>query len=387
MRAVPATGPWPDGTIPAMTKTLDARRIQRTIEAVRGISVSAADGEDLFDEVALRLKDVVPYDGALWFGADPSTCLATFPVRLENIEAGHCESYWQREFLVEDALLFRDVARAARPVGTLSEATGGLPGRSARYREFLAPQGYEGELRAAFRADRASWGFMSLMRDRGRPEFSATEQAVVDRISGLVADGLRSAAVLASRPAGRQPEGPGLVMFDEHGVLQSLNEEARGWIDELPPTPLSRDGGLPSNLLSAVSRARAIAEGRDAGQARLRLRSRSGRWLVVHASCLRQGDGRIGQTALVIEPARAGEIAPLIVTAYELSGREQEIVQLIARGVSTNDIASTLFLSPHTVRDHVKAIFEKVGVSSRGELVAKVFAEHYAQDLHHRVAA
>jgi hypothetical protein len=30
------------------------------------------------------------------------------------------------------------------------------------------------------------------------------------------------------------------------------------------------------------------------------------------------------------------------------------------------------------VRDYVKAIFEKVGVSSRGELVAKLFAEHYA---------
>jgi hypothetical protein len=33
---------------------------------------------------------------------------------------------------------------------------------------------------------------------------------------------------------------------------------------------------------------------------------------------------------------------------------------------------------PYTVRDYVKTIFEKVGVSSRGELVAKLFAEHYA---------
>ncbi len=34
-------------------------------------------------------------------------------------------------------------------------------------------------------------------------------------------------------------------------------------------------------------------------------------------------------------------------------------------------------MSRHTVRDHVKAIFAKVGVSSRGELVAKLFAEFY----------
>jgi hypothetical protein len=33
------------------------------------------------------------------------------------------------------------------------------------------------------------------------------------------------------------------------------------------------------------------------------------------------------------------------------------------------------------MRDHVKTIFDKLGVSSRGELVAKVFAEHYAHHL------
>ena len=55
----------------------------------------------------------------------------------------------------------------------------------------------------------------------------------------------------------------------------------------------------------------------------------------------------------------------------------------IARGMGTSEIAGELFLSPHTVRDHVKAIFEKVGVRSRGELVATVFADHYAQPGHY----
>jgi DNA-binding NarL/FixJ family response regulator len=99
---------------------------------------------------------------------------------------------------------------------------------------------------------------------------------------------------------------------------------------------------------------------------------------VCHASCLRDADGEFGETALVIEPAQASEIAPIIVEAYELSPREQEIARLISVGMGTAEIASGLHLSTHTVRDYVKAIFEKVGVSSRGELVAKVFAEHYA---------
>ena len=49
----------------------------------------------------------------------------------------------------------------------------------------------------------------------------------------------------------------------------------------------------------------------------------------------------------------------------------------MARGLGTADIADELYLSPHTVRDHIKTIFEKVGVTSRGELVATLFAEHY----------
>jgi DNA-binding CsgD family transcriptional regulator len=132
-------------------------------------------------------------------------------------------------------------------------------------------------------------------------------------------------------------------------------------------------------VVSTLMRARAIAEERERHGARARLRSRaSGRWLVCHASCLRGPDGALGHTALVIEPATAAEIAPMITQAYELSPREEEITRLIARGLGTADIAALLHLSAHTVRDHVKAIFEKAGVSSRGELVARLFAEHYA---------
>jgi DNA-binding CsgD family transcriptional regulator len=63
--------------------------------------------------------------------------------------------------------------------------------------------------------------------------------------------------------------------------------------------------------------------------------------------------------------------------AVTLTERERQITRLIARGAATGEIAEELFLSTHTVRDHVKAIFHKVGVTSRGELVAKLFAEHY----------
>jgi DNA-binding CsgD family transcriptional regulator len=72
------------------------------------------------------------------------------------------------------------------------------------------------------------------------------------------------------------------------------------------------------------------------------------------------------------------DLAPIIVDAYALTDREQQITSLIARGASTREIAAALHLSPHTVRDHIKVPFAKTSVNSRGELVAKLYADFYA---------
>ena len=56
-------------------------------------------------------------------------------------------------------------------------------------------------------------------------------------------------------------------------------------------------------------------------------------------SCLRDAEGNLGDTALIIEPATAAEIAPMIAQAYELTRREQQITGLVARGFGTAGIA------------------------------------------------
>lgn len=78
-----------------------------------------------------------------------------------------------------------------------------------------------------------------------------------------------------------------------------------------------------------------------------------------------------------------GERREVIADAYDLTEREQAVTRLIARGAATAEIAAALHLSAHTVRDHVKAIFAKTGVSSRGELVATLYTEFYGAE-HHR---
>jgi DNA-binding CsgD family transcriptional regulator len=355
---------------------------ERHLAAIAERCTRPANGEQLFADVSTRLRGAVPFDGAAWFATDPATILATCPVRIENVEDGHCESYWEREFRVEDAILFRDLARAENPVSTLYNVTDEHPCRSARYREFLQPQGYGDELRAALRLGDSTWGVIDLYRERSRPAFSATDVSIVRAVIPMLAAALRSFATASSavRTAG-VVDGPGTALFDGK-TLVSLDEQAERLFAELAGPHWMTLGYTMSSVYAVVARASAVFAGRDRGPASARLRGTSGRWLSVHASCLRRPDGTPGPTALTIEPAKSAQIAPIIVEAYCLTVREQEITRLVARGLSNPEIAQELHLSPHTVRDHLKAIFGKVGVGTRGELVAKLLAEHYGPALH-----
>jgi DNA-binding NarL/FixJ family response regulator len=53
----------------------------------------------------------------------------------------------------------------------------------------------------------------------------------------------------------------------------------------------------------------------------------------------------------------------------------------VAQGFSASQIAGRLHLSAYTVQDHLKSIFEKSGTGSRGDLVARIFFDHYAPRL------
>ena len=54
---------------------------------------------------------------------------------------------------------------------------------------------------------------------------------------------------------------------------------------------------------------------------------------------------------------------------FSLSARETEIVMLIARGFTTDNVAKKLVISPYTVNTHIRHVYEKVGIHKRSELI------------------
>ncbi|WP_372788028.1 response regulator transcription factor [Paraconexibacter sp.] len=343
-----------------------------TLDAIERLTHEDLTPQVFLEEASERIERVVPSDGKFISGADPETGLC-MGVALATMPKTSCVPFWDYEFNVPDFNQFWDIHHGPRHAVDLHTATGGKPSRSARWRAFRDLVDYDAELRVAFSIDGTMWGMGQLSRGVGEPQFSAEEVAFVDAAAPTIARGLRRA--ITSTGAGLESgRSPGMLVLDAEDRVLSSTQEAEQWLRELGNGhEYHLRNGLPYEIfpVSVVARARHAA-GETAPS--MRVRTTAGTWLLLHGAVLSGTDGHV---AVVIEPARASEVAPLIVQAYGLTPRETEVMHMITRGAKTAEIADTLYLSPHTVRDHVKAIFEKVGVSSRGELVATVFADHY----------
>jgi len=271
-------------------------------------------------DAAELLSRVVPFDGVRMLTLDPATLLPTAEV-------------------VENAV--PSEARAKR---------------------------FGDELRAVLADDDGNvWGALTLLRVR---PFAAEERAVVASLTRYLAEGLRR-AVLVDAPPDGQPDHVGLLVLGDDDAIVTIDAGGEWWLDELG---WSGGASLPRVVTAAAARAR---NGGTDLAARARARTVSGHWLLVRGSSL----GENGDAAVILERARPHELAPLIADAYGLTERERAVTELVAQGLPTSAIAERLHLSAWTVQDHLKSIFEKTGVGSRGELVARLFFEHYAPRL------
>ncbi|GAX91178.1 LuxR C-terminal-related transcriptional regulator [Effusibacillus lacus] len=67
------------------------------------------------------------------------------------------------------------------------------------------------------------------------------------------------------------------------------------------------------------------------------------------------------------------------ISEWPLTSREQQVMHLVIKGLSNREIAAKLFISEHTVKNHMSNIFQKLGVSDRTQLIAKAYRSGYAQ--------
>jgi DNA-binding CsgD family transcriptional regulator len=357
----------------AMTTTWSTERAEQ--EIIR-LCHSGLDSRTLRVAVFDRLQCVMPY-AAFWCATtDPSTLLFTGAVH-DGFETLAVAPLVSNEYQREDFNKFTDLAKSRQTVSTLRMATGGDLMRSPRYREILEPKGLGHELRAVFRSGGAVWGALCLHRERRFEDFTPAHVQFFAAIAPHLAAGLRAALLLDTVITAPAVDGPGLLILADDLSVVATTPGAEALLDEV--CDWSERLALPLAVYAVVTRLRALEH--DAQQAAsvipyVRLRTRAGRWLALHASRLSPQEST-GQIAVIIEQAAPDAIAPFVLQAYALTPREQELAMLVLRGCSTEEISNQLCIAALTVQQHLKAIFDKIGVRSRRDLVAQVFARSY----------
>jgi DNA-binding CsgD family transcriptional regulator len=350
----------------------------RVRDEVIRLSARGLDIAGFFEGAGRILRKAVAFDGFCSMTVDPATMLLTSHIAHDSVRPEDVPRLGRNEFLEQDVNKFAVLARARRPAGLLSDATRHRPERSPRYRDILRPNGFCDELRVALLEDGECWGWIALYRREGAGEFELQDGLLAASLSHHLAEGLRRAILLGAVPTEDEPDAPGLILLAPGGAVEAMTPPAERWLSRLIAA-VPAEGDLPAVVNSVAYRALLTARGGAPGGARARVPTATGTWLVVHGCVI--GDPGEGRTAIILEPAQSPEIAPLIVAAYGLTAREREVTQLVLQGLSTAEIAMRLYVSEYTVQDHLKAIFEKVGVHSRRELVGQIFFQHYVPRL------
>jgi DNA-binding CsgD family transcriptional regulator len=358
----------------------------RLLAELERLALRTPTRADLFDEAAARLKRVLPFDGACWHTLDPGSNLIT-QHRLQDIP-DHFPVLANNEYTVQDVNKFDELASAGRKAATLREATAGHPERSRRFCELLTPAGFGPELRGVFVADGATWGSVILVRRAGRPEFEAREVELLASASALLARAVRRGLIAeASESTVVTTEAPGVIELDSSGDLVRASSSADPLLAELSGSTF--EAGVRSAAIQTLASATRSAIA-SAGAERTKVlpsavvRTEAGTWLVLHGGLV--GAPRSGEVAVFIQRAHPTLVAPLLLKAYGLTEREQEVTQLVLRGATTAQVAQRLAISPHTVNDHLKSIFEKTGARTRGELSATLFFGEHLPRIERRVA-
>jgi DNA-binding CsgD family transcriptional regulator len=346
---------------------------QRAEDRIARLAGRGLDLVRFWEEATEALTVAVPhYWAPCWYTLDPASLLVT-----SHFDRGMPEfpaEYLVHEYYGDDVNRLADVARSPRGIATLHEATGGDPSTSPRWHMNMALGGDQ-ELIAALRTKQGrTWGALGLYRETGQPMFDADELAFVGAVAPSLAEGARRALLVGEATDPDVPDGPGLLVLSADWELESATPGVERWLAELPDGDWDA-GRLPSAVLSVAARAMAAAPDRPAEIAVARVLARSGIWVVLHGALLVSGSAR--RAAVIVEPAHPARISSLLMAAYGLTEREQDVTRLVLQGSSTADIAEQLVVSPYTVQQHLNRVFDKTGVRSRRDLVGKVFFAYY----------
>lgn len=333
-----------------------SRAEREVVSRVRALCHAGLDEETFRARLGDRLRDALGAEASCVMDLDP---LLSFPVHA--VEHGWPAA--SREPLASVLM----TTRAADPHGLVRARSGAVRaeqlasgdlGDDPYFREHILAFGYRHEVQVPCLSLRRGYAFLCLTRSGARGAFDDRHLRMLDAVAPHVGAATHAAAMRRGA-AGASPS-VGVITLDAAGRVELANAEGERWL-RLATSPGRQYLLALRTFTSLVARLesddpRAVPE--------LLLFDP-----VTGAPTVLRGERRTGadgdpKTVVLLQGVRLAEHPPALV-AIGLTPREADVAVAIARGLAAKEIAAALSCSLHTVNDHTKRVYDKLGVSSR----------------------
>ena len=343
----------------------------RAREQILQLCRGDADARTLRLDVLAVLRRVIKFDAYVWLVTDPETSVGSAP--LADVP---CLPELPRLIRLKYLTTVNRWTSMITPVASLGQATGGDLARSLIWRDLLCR--YEiGDVATSVYRDRfGCWAFLDLWRMQKAPPFAAAELEFLHSIAGPLTTALRqsqAAAFAASRAGEQASAGPVVLLLSPGLEVRAQTPQTQRYLRLLIPPDAASQAPVPAGAYNVGAQLLAREAGVDGNPPLARVHLGGGHWLTLRAARMDSAQPVAERDiAVSIETTASGSRVSLFARACGLSSRETELLGHVAAGAATRDIARLMFVTEHTVQDHLKSIFAKTATRTRGTLLARV---------------
>jgi DNA-binding CsgD family transcriptional regulator len=346
------------------TTTAHASAIRRVAAVCR----DHADAHALRLAVLDEVRRVVPFEAYSWLLTDPETEVGSAP--LADVP---CLPELPRLIRLKYLTPVNRWTALDGAVATLRGTTADHPEQSLVWRELLSAYGVRDVASMVFRDRFGCWGFLEMWRIGSAERFSAEECDFLGAIAAPVTEALRlsQARTFDVVVPATERKGPVVLMLSPELEVRAQTPETEQYLRVLVP-PSEQRRPIPSGAYNVAAQLLAVESGVDDHPPWARVHLAAGVWLTLRAA--RIGDSAPSDrqdVAVTIELSSAAERTAVFARAFGLSGREAELLTHLVAGSDTRTVAAEMFLSEHTVQDHLKSVFAKTGARNRRTLLAR----------------
>lgn len=338
-----------------------------TRDRISRICARGLDARALRIALLAELRTAVPFDFYAWLLTDPETCVGTAPLA-DTPSLADLPPLIKLKYLTP---INRWTTLPSGTAATLVDTTGGARATSRVWHDLLAGYGVGDVASAVFRDQFGCWAFLDLWRLQGA--FTADERDNLAGLARVTTPALRRslAPTFAAGQGRDHPKAEPVVLLlsdDLQPLAQTPQADAA--LRALLPTEAKR-APVPAGAYNVAAQLLAREAGVDSHPPSARAHAHDGLWVTLRAARMIGAAPDRGAIAVSIEPTPPVERTELYARVIGLSDRETELLHHLVDGSDTRELARRLFVSQHTVQDHLKSVFVKADTHRRRVLIAR----------------